>query len=535
MAPPARRALLHPLHRKLLRDLLSLRGQTVAIALVVAAGVSLLVGMFSTQQSLHASLSTYYDRYRFADVFAPLKRAPDSLAKDLERIPGVTVMATRVTTEVVLDVRGLAEPATGRILSLPDAGRPLLNDLYLRSGRLPEPGREGEVLIGEAFAVANKLQPGDTLSAVINGRWKQLAIVGVALSPEYIYQMRGGDIFPDDRRFGVLWMRRRALAAAVDMDGAFNDVAVQLAPGASRPEVIAALDRLLSRWGGVGAFGRDKQMSARFLDNELSQLRASGITVPSIFLAVAAFLLNVVLTRIIGTQRAQIATLKAFGYSSREIGWHYLQLVLAVIAVGDAVGVAAGLWIGHGMTAQYTDFFHFPVLMFSLSAISLFGSPCAISLITSCSRSLNSARPRRRWARACRATMVSALAINARSMRSTSALFENGFSTKSKAPRLTAATAVGTSPCPVRKMTGKARVRPRSVRRSNSARPLMPCMRRSSNRHDGEVGHRSGRTPASASSAASNASALAWPCDSRRRERSSQATASRTTSSSSTR
>jgi putative ABC transport system permease protein len=355
------------LSHKLLRDLVTLRGQALAIAAVVASGIAILVGMFSTQTSLHGSLSTYYARYRFADVFAPLKRAPESVARDLESIPGVTVLATRVVTQVVLDVPGLSEPATGRILSLPDLSRPALDDVYLRAGRLPEPGREGEVMVSEAFALANHLHPGDTLAAVISGRWKTLSIVGVGLSPEFIYQIRPGDIFPDARRFGIFWMRRRALENAVDMEGAFNDVLLQLSPDARRGDVLAAVDKVLARWGGVGAFGRDRQMSARFLDNELLQLRASGIFIPCIFLAVAAFLLNVVLTRIIGTQRAQIATLKAFGYSSLEIGWHYLQLVLLIVLVGDLVGVGAGVWIGRGMTRQYTEFFRFPVLLFTLS------------------------------------------------------------------------------------------------------------------------------------------------------------------------
>lgn len=357
------RALTH----KLLRDLLRMKGQALAIALVVASGVAVLVMSMSTLESLRLSRTIYYERYRFADVFARLTRAPELLAARIAAIPGVAAVETRVVADVVLDVEGMAEPAAGRLVSIPERPIPHLNDLYLRRGRYIEPDRPGEVLVSEAFAEAHGLAPGDTVSAVISGRWTRLTITGVALSPEYIYQIRGGDILPDVRHFGVFWIGRAALEAAFDMKGAFNDVSVTLAKGASLDEVVAQLDRLLDRYGGR-AFGRDDQPSHRYLDNELTELRASGLIVPPIFLAVAAFLLNVVLARLIGTQRMQIATLKAFGYSNREVARHYLELVLAIVLVGAALGVAAGVWLGSALTELYARFFRFPVLAFRLDA-----------------------------------------------------------------------------------------------------------------------------------------------------------------------
>jgi putative ABC transport system permease protein len=356
-----------PLDRKLLRDLWQMKGQAVAIALVIGSGLAMFVMYFSNFDSLARTQRGYYERQRFAEVFASVKRAPQRLEERLAAVPGVAVVDTRVVADVTLDVPGLEEPATGRLVSIPATGRPRLNDVVLRRGRWIEPGRADEVLASEAFALANRLQPGDRVAAVINGRRRPLRIVGLALSPEYIYSIRPGELIPDDRRFAVLWMERRALASAFDMEGGFNDVSLALIPRASPAEVIAQVDRLLEPWGGLGAIPRRLQVSHWTLDNELRQLRSFGVIVPAIFLGVAAFLVNVALARALALQRVQIAALKALGYRNRELAWHYLKWALAMAALGAVLGTAAGAWLGGAMIRLYNQFFRFPSLDYRLS------------------------------------------------------------------------------------------------------------------------------------------------------------------------
>ncbi|HWO02717.1 MAG TPA: FtsX-like permease family protein [Blastocatellia bacterium] len=355
-----------PLNRKLVRDLFHLRGQVIAVALVVACGIATYVTMRSSYNSLVASRATYYETYRFADVFAQLKRAPESLSAEIQNIPGIAVTQTRVVLEVTLDVPGLDEPATARLVSIPERRTSILNDLYIRQGRYVEPGRRDEVLVSEAFAEANQLQVGQSLGAVINGRWEEMRIVGIALSPEYVHEIRAADVFPDRRRFGILWMSRDALGPAFDMEGAFNNVTVSLAPGASEAEVINRLDELLKRYGGLGAYGRDEQESHRFLADEIEQDRITGIVIPSIFLGVAAFLIHMVLSRLVSTQRDQIAVLKAFGYGNLAVGTHYLKFALVAVLAGTVVGTALGIWFGAELAEVYKQFFRFPVLQFEV-------------------------------------------------------------------------------------------------------------------------------------------------------------------------
>ena len=355
------------LTKKLWRDLRHLRGQAVAIALVIAAGVAIYVVMESTLVSLDLTQRTYYERYRFADVFASAKRAPLSLSPEIAAIPGVAQIETRVVADVLLDVPGLIEPAVGRLVGIPAPRRTMLCDVFLRQGRYIEAGRPDEVLLSETFAKLHGLLPGSVLPAILHGRRRNLRVVGLALSPEYVYNVRPGELMPDEKRFGIVWMERRALAAAYEMEGGFNDVVLRLARGASAPEVIARLDRLLEPWGGRGAIPRSLQTSHWYLENELSQLRSSGRVLPVVFLGVAAFLLNVVLTRIVALERGQIAALKALGYTNREVATHYLALALLIAALGGAIGVAFGAWLGRGMTRLYTEFYHFPILEYRLA------------------------------------------------------------------------------------------------------------------------------------------------------------------------
>lgn len=360
---------LRSLDRKLLRDLWHLRAQVLGVSLVVACAVASFVTARIGYQSLRASQEEYYRSFRFGEVFASLKRAPLSLERRLQQIPGVDRIQTRVVTDVTLDVPGLEEPATARLVSVPERGQPPLNAVYLRSGRYIAPGRPREVLVSEGFADANKLRSGDRLGAVLNGKWQELEIVGVALSPEYVYEIRGGgSLFPDRRCFGVLWIGRDALGDYFDMEGAFNDVVLALSRGARSRDVIAGLDRLLESYGGFGAIERRDQLSHAFLSNELDELTAWGTMVPAIFLGVAAFLLHLLLSRLVGMQREQIAVLKAFGYRNTEVGAHYAKLVLAMIVGGAALGIAVGVWLGAGMTELYSHYFRFPVLRVSGAA-----------------------------------------------------------------------------------------------------------------------------------------------------------------------
>jgi putative ABC transport system permease protein len=353
------------LERKLTRDLWRLKGQVATIALVLACGIMAMLMMRSTWQSLIAARDTYYERYRFADVFARLERAPEAVGARLGNLPGVAVVQTRIVEDVMVPLPDEPDPVTGRIVSIPESGGSALNELYLRAGRLPT--ADDEAVILEQFAEAHQFEPGVQLPVVINGRLRAIRVVGIALSPEYVIAMSGRDLLPDNRRFVVLWMLRRAVAPAFRMEGAFNDVALRLEPGASLPAVLQGVDRELAPYGGLHAVGRAKQMSNYALTSELGILRTLALVIPAIFLGVAAFLVNVVVSRLVFLERTQVAVLKALGYSNRRIAMHYLALVGLIVSVAAVLGVALGVWSGRWMTDLYADFYRFPTRLHRIS------------------------------------------------------------------------------------------------------------------------------------------------------------------------
>jgi putative ABC transport system permease protein len=359
------------LDRKVLRDLKKMLGQAVAVALVMACGLAMLTMSRSLIYSLESTRAEYYEANRFADVFAHLKRAPNSMADQARQLPGVAGVQAGLAVSVTLDLTGIDEPASGQVRSLPDYGEPELNRLFLRAGAWLQPGSRGAVLVGEAFAKANSLKPGDHIAMLLNGRREEFRIAGIVLSPEFIFESRPGAALPDNRTYGIFWMPYEEVAKAFDLYGAFNALSLRLMPGASERAVIAQVDRLLETYGGRGAYGRKDHPSHIRVSDEIRVLETLSIGFPLVFLSVAAFMTNAVLSRLLNLQREQIAILKAFGFTNRTIVLHYLKFALAIVVGGLVLGGLGGVVLGNKLVGMYEMWFRFPDLRFHFDAAAL--------------------------------------------------------------------------------------------------------------------------------------------------------------------
>lgn len=373
---------MNALRRKLLRDLWRLRSQVITIALVVASGVGGFVGSLSTLESLSQMRLDYYESSRFGHVFASARRVPRERIAGLRDIPGVSAVDASVSGSAIGVLPTVDATFTARVIGITPASTPpsaqSVGRLHLRSGQWPEASDPRGALISEAFANAHALKPGARLDLLMNGRFETVTVRGIALAPDYVFAV-AHSAFGDDRRFGVVWLPQPLVAAAYDMEGAFNQVELLLAPGASEPAVIAAVDRLLNAYGGAGAYGRREHPSDRALSQEIAQQRVFGTVLPAVFLTVAVFLLNVLLSRHIATERPQIAALKALGYEERSIAGHYLLLALVICTLGIALGFGVGVLFGRWMTALYTEAFHFPNEAWRVSPLLLLS--CAVLVL----------------------------------------------------------------------------------------------------------------------------------------------------------
>jgi putative ABC transport system permease protein len=359
------------LDRKLWRDLGRMKGQAVAVALVMGCGLAMMIMARSLIHSLESTRREYYEANRFAEVFVQLKRAPNAIAARVGELSGVVAVQAGISIQVTLDIPGLDEPASGLVRSLPEFEPQQLNRLFLRSGRWLAPGAVNEVLVGEAFASANQLIPGQTIAMLLNGKRQELRIAGIVLSPEFIFESRPGAALPDNRTYGIFWMPYKEVARAFDLDGAFNYLTLTLAPGVSERPVIAAIDHLLTPYGGRGAFGREDHPSHIRVSDEIRVLRAISVGFPVVFLSVAAFMTNAVLSRLLNLQREQIAILKAFGFANRQIVIHYLKFAFVMVIGGTLLGTIGGIVLGHRLVEMYHRFFRFPDLSFRLDRTAL--------------------------------------------------------------------------------------------------------------------------------------------------------------------
>jgi putative ABC transport system permease protein len=337
-----------------------------SIAAVTATAIMTVLTMRGTYESLYSARESYYQTSRFPDVWASLERAPESVKSQLLQIEGVSAVDTRITFASTLDLENRTSPAIGRFYSAspPDE---MLGALHLRSGRWVKDSDRDQVMVSEKFALANHFADGDTLRAIINGRLRHLEIVATAISPEHSYAVPQGSLFPDDEQYGVLWMSPKAMGAAYNMEGAFNEVALTISSRVDIRFVQSEVDRILKPYGGLGSYTRQTQLSNLFLESELNSNKQTGTIIPGIFLAVVAFLLNIVMRRLISTQRQEIAVLKAFGYTNMDVGLFYLKFALSAVMAGAVVGMVSGVWLGGLMIDVYRDYFDFPDLTYHLS------------------------------------------------------------------------------------------------------------------------------------------------------------------------
>lgn len=363
------------LAKKLWRDLNDLKGQVFTLAILVVCGVAVLVSSWSSYQSLELSQKDYYQRFNFADIFIDFQRAPKEVLEQVQKIPGVEQAEGRIIDDALLEIPGQLEPGLGRFISWNKNQQ--LNQIYLIEGRWPEHGAEVEVLVHQSFAKAHNYHVGDRLSASFKGKKTTVQISGIGLSPEYIYALSPVSIFPDDQHFGIFWVLSEELEQLAQMQGSINNIVTSISADSSIGAIKMSLDLLLDQYGTLGAYDRSKQMSNLFIQDEIREQKSMAAVIPTIFVLVGAFILNIVMSRLISLHRSQICILKAMGYSSFQLSLYYLKLITFILVLGIVPGLLLAEGIGRYYTFLYGRYFHFPHMEFKITMESFlmgFGS-----------------------------------------------------------------------------------------------------------------------------------------------------------------
>ena len=356
------------LDRKLRRDLVASWASVLlllAIVGIITVGVACFVSMLSCYFNLTAAKQRYYRQCRMADFWVDLKKAPLSELDALAGLPGVSSIRPRIGFFATVDLEHVTKPLNGQVLSLPDRRKPVINDIVLQRGGYFTDRRENEVIVNEAFAAYHKLKPGDWIRLLLNNRRQELFIVGTAISSEFLYLLQPGSLAPDSEHFGIFYLKRSYAEDVLDFDGAANQVVGRLDPETREApaELLAEAERLLSPYGVFSTTPLVDHVSNKFISQEIEGLWVFAVIMPSIFLAVAAMVLNVLLRRLAEQQRTVVGTLKALGYSDAQVSLHFLKFALTVGLIGGLTGCVAGYWLAEGMTIIYQEFYEFPDLV----------------------------------------------------------------------------------------------------------------------------------------------------------------------------
>jgi len=353
------------LNRKLRRDLAAAKGMLAAIIAIIVLGISCFVSMASVYVNLEQARRDYYARCRMADFSVSIKKIPTAELHRIDGIPGITAYRPRISHAVVVDLEGTERPISARVLSLPDTPAPVINNIVLRRGGYFTDRRREEVIINDAFARTHQIQPGDRIRVLLNNGVQELHVVGTAISSEFVYLIAPGGIVPDPKSYGVFYLKRSYAEEVFDFDGACNELVGLLdRDSRDRPDaVLRELETRLEPFGVVTTTPRRRMPSHWFLRSELDGLRVSVVILPVIFLGVAALILNVLMMRLAEQQRTVVGTLKALGYSNRELFAHYIKFGALVGVLGGVIGTAVGYLMAGGMTAMYAEFYEFPRLV----------------------------------------------------------------------------------------------------------------------------------------------------------------------------
>lgn len=348
--------------RKAVRDLIRSAAQFAAAGVVVMLGVGIYLGMMSAYLNLSASYARYYERCQFADFHAELDFGTDRLADQVRRIPGVIAVHGRLVTDVPLERPGRQHQRISlRVLSLPDDPGERVNDVLVLAGRVPAPGRR-EVLFEKRFAEYHGYRVGDRARLLVDGDERDYWIVGLAVSPEYIYPIASKEyLLPSPSTFGIAFLRRDQAEEMLGAWGLVNDLAVTCQPGRCAA-IMGQVERMLQPYGSKAPEPREDQPSYYALNADLEAFRPMAMFFPAFLLFTAALTLYTVLRRLVESQRAVIGFLRASGFTRGQVVAHYAMLPMLLGLVSGSVGLAVGQGLAIGITQLYLAALNIPLL-----------------------------------------------------------------------------------------------------------------------------------------------------------------------------
>lgn len=370
------------LFRKTMRDLLSNKGQTIALVAIVTLGILCFIALIGAFNNLGSSYQKMYDKTNFADVTFEVESAPESAIDEVLKVKGVD----KVTGRLQLDTGYLLpsdEPIRARLIGLPDDKRPDVNDIWIEDGHYFKAGDKDVAIVDSHFADVYDLEVGDDVTPIIQGEKTPLEIIAIATSPEYIIVTPGDaqSLASTAESFAVLFVPLPYLQDAYNLENTVNNLAVLIdetkpkestsfdnteeADEGKTDPIIDDIEEVLEPYQLKSTTLQEDQASNEALQLDLDSYEALAKTVPIIMLLIAAISIFMTLGRTVTAQQPQVGLMKAIGYTNGAIFLHYLLVALFVGLIGALLGVILGLAFAGFITSFYARELGLPTISVS--------------------------------------------------------------------------------------------------------------------------------------------------------------------------
>ncbi len=356
------------LRRKLRRDARRQRGQFIAIAITIFLGVALFGSSYDAYRNLKSSYDKAFTQFRFADLTITGGDAK-AIASAARSTDGVAQVSERVQADLPFRIGDTK--LTGRIVGLPAGHQPSVDRVDVLSGEYLSPTKPDGVLVEEHTADHFNLDPGSRLKVSdAAGRPSTVTSVGTASSPEYFWPaLSRQELFVSADDFGVVFASERRALSLAGLDGP-NQVLVYYSPGADAQSLDSTLGRAAEAAGATDVLTRAQQPSNSALQEDVSGFQELSIMFPLLFLTAAALATTVLMRRLVASQRPIIGTLRAAGFSRRQLLRHYLSYGLVTGAIGGVAGALVGVLLAGAITDMYTSELSIPLTVTELRPLT---------------------------------------------------------------------------------------------------------------------------------------------------------------------
>jgi len=351
------------LWKKMFRDLNGNKGAYFACSIIMIIGLLVFTTFSLVLDNLKLSQSSFYTNQNFADGFAKVKAIPFNEVQKLANIKGISKIEGRMVQDVQVLLPDRQENVYLRLVSIDPNQENPINGVLLSQG-IPLKEKEMNIWIDNKFYEANNLILNEGIEIIASGKKRTLNIVGIGKSPEFIYALRtSADIYPSPETFGTAFIPRDIMETFFAQQRTYNDLIFTLEPGVNYDTVKDTLEYKLKPYGLTSLIPRADQVSHLLLTEELKGLETMAKNMPIMFLSIGAMILYIILKRMVEQQRGQIGILKAFGYTHREIIFHYLSYPLTIALAGSIIGGLLGIMLSYPFTTFYELFFNMPDLL----------------------------------------------------------------------------------------------------------------------------------------------------------------------------